>query len=168
MAKFFPTSQKESWKTYWFRHLVNWSPSYGGSGGRIIFISSDWREIQVRLSLSLRTRNYVGTVFGGSLYAACDPFFMLQLLHILGKDYVVWDKAATIRFRRPVKTKIYMRFLIEDALLAEIRQQVAEQGEYERSLPVEWKDKEGKVYAEVDKLIYVASKDFYREKMKNR
>lgn len=49
---------------------------------------------------SWRTRNYVGTIFGGSLYGALDPI-MIMLIKLLGPEYEVWDKAASIRFRRP-------------------------------------------------------------------
>ncbi len=102
----FPTHRKESWKTRRFRWMMNCFPTYFGTGGRILFISSDWKEIHIRLSLNLFTYNYVGVVYGGSIYSAMDPFYMLQLIHILGKEYVVWDKAANIRFLRPIKKSV--------------------------------------------------------------
>ena len=73
-------------------------PAYRGTGARVTYISADWREVRVALPLSWRTRNYVGTIFGGSLYGAVDPMYMIMLIRILGPGYTVWDKAATIRF----------------------------------------------------------------------
>jgi acyl-coenzyme A thioesterase PaaI-like protein len=168
MKSFFESNKKESRKTWIFRQLMNLFPVYRGTGGRIIFISSDWKEAVVRLKLNWRTRNYVGTIFGGSLYAAADPILMLQLIRILGKDYVVWDKAAAIRFRRPGTKTIQMQFLISETLLETIKSAVANEGEYEFSEQLKWVDSEGKVYALVDKTIYVANKEFYKNKRNNK
>lgn len=68
-----------------------------GYGSPSDYIASDWRELHLKLPLTWRTRNYVGTIFGGSMFAALDPVYMVMLIKALGRDYVVWDKAATIR-----------------------------------------------------------------------
>lgn len=93
-----------------FRWGWNFFPAYRGAGGRIEYISDDWHEARVRLPLSWRTRNYVGTIYGGSIYASIDPIYMLMLMHILGKGYVVWDKAANVRFRKPGRTTLWADF----------------------------------------------------------
>lgn len=168
MATFFTTDKKQSFQTGIFRFLMNLFPVYRGTGGRITFISEDWKEAHVRLNLGWRTRNYVGTIFGGSLYAASDPILMLQLIRILGKNYVVWDKSAAIRFRRPGNKTLYMRFLISETLLDDIKTRVAAAGEFEFTETLQWVDAEGKVYAEVDKLLYVADKEHYKQKQNNK
>ena len=94
----------ESWATRRARWAFNWFPAYRGTGARIEYIAADWLEVRVRLPLSWRTRNYVGSIFGGSLYGAVDPVYMLMLIHALGPEYIVWDKAAVIRFSRPGRT----------------------------------------------------------------
>ncbi len=103
-------------------------------------------------------RNYVGTHFGGSLYSMCDPFFMLILLERLGPEFIVWDKAASIRFRRPGKGTVSARFHISDERVAEIRQEVLEEGVVEPTFRTEVLNQEGKVVAEVEKLLYVRLK----------
>jgi len=103
------------------RWRFNLFPAYRGTGGWVTYIASDWSEIRVRLPLTWRTRNYVGTLFGGSIYAAVDPIYMMMLIKLLGPDYVVWDKAATIRFRRPGRSALEARFVIKPAMLEEIR-----------------------------------------------
>ena len=85
----------------WRPHAFNLFPAFRGTGGRVRFVSSDFREVSVELPLNWRTRNYVGTIFGGSLYACVDPFYMIMLIQTLGPEYVVWDKSASIRFRKP-------------------------------------------------------------------
>jgi acyl-coenzyme A thioesterase PaaI-like protein len=91
----------ESWQTRFARWAFNWFPAYRGTGARVTYIAADWREVRIRLPLNWRTRNYVGSIFGGSLYGAVDPICMMMPIKLLGPGYIVWDKAATIRFLRP-------------------------------------------------------------------
>jgi acyl-coenzyme A thioesterase PaaI-like protein len=168
MQLFFKTDRKQSSFTRFFKFIMNFFPVYRGTGGRIIFISSDWKEVYVRLRLNWRTRNYVGTIFGGSLYAAADPILMLQLIRILGKNYVVWDKSAAIRFRRPGVKPLQMSFLVTEELLERITTAVETSGEYEFTEQLDWVDKEGLVYAVVEKTIYVADKAHYNKKRANK
>ena len=100
----------ESFKTRRFRWFWNFFPAYRGTGARIIYVADDFREVRIKLPLSWRSRNYVGSIFGGSLYGSVDPIYMLMLIHILGPEYVVWDKAAKIRFRKPGKKTLYAEF----------------------------------------------------------
>ena len=146
----------ESLRTRLFRWAFNLWPCFRGTGGRVTFIASDWSEIRLRLPLSWRTRNYVGTIFGGSLYAAVDPFYMLMLIHRLGPDYVVWDKAASIRFRHPGRGTLHTIFRLEAAELDTIRQLLTEQPKVDRTYAIELRDAEGKVHVEVQKVIHIS------------
>ena len=147
---------------------LNLWPCIRGTGGWITFISEDFTKLTVRLKLSLRTRNVVGTIFGGSMYASTDPMFMLMLINILGPDFVVWDKGCTTRFKRPAKGTIYAHFEITPEMLEDVRKNVFEKNEYTFTWNVAYKDDEGVVYSEFDKVLYVANKDFYNEKLKAR
>jgi hypothetical protein len=131
-------------------------PCYRGTGARVTFIAGDWREVQVRIPLSWRTRNYVGTIFGGSLYAAVDPFFMIMLMKNLGPDYVVWDKAASVRFRKPGRDTLRASFRLEEAEVAEIRHLLLEQPKVDRTYKVQLVDSVGVVHAEVEKVIHIS------------
>jgi acyl-coenzyme A thioesterase PaaI-like protein len=104
-------------------------------------------------------RNYVGTHFGGSLYSMCDPFFMLILMENLGRGYVVWDKAATIRFRRPGKGTVRAVFHIPAERIAEIRAAADRDGKVEPTFHVDVVNEQGEVVADVEKLVYVRRKD---------
>lgn len=145
----------ESFSTRAFRHLLNLAPAYRGTGGRVRYIASDWREIRVELPLSLRTRNYVGTIFGGSMYGAVDPIYMLMLIKCLGPDYVVWDKAAAIRFRRPGRSTLKAHFLVSEEELRTIRSTLETERSIDRQYRVELVDAQGEVHAEIDKTVYV-------------
>ena len=148
----------ESFKSRRFRWGFNFFPCYRGSGGRVTYISDDFHEAKVRLPLSWRTRNYVGTIYGGSLYASIDPIYMLMLMHILGKGYVVWDKAANVRFRKPGKTTLYADFLLTANEIAEIKRLAESERSVDRVYTVELKDKEGNVHVSIEKTLYIAKK----------
>ena len=150
------------------RFLMNLAPCIRASGGRVVALSNDFKHLRVRLKLSWLTRNLVGTIYGGSLYSSIDPFYMLLLMRILGPEYVVWDKSATIRFKRPARDTLYADFRFDDQTLANIREQVARDGESTFTWTVALEDASGTVYADCDKVLYVAKKDFYKEKLKQR
>ncbi len=138
-------------------------PAYRGSGGRVTYIADDYREVRVKLPLSWRTRNYVGTIYGGSIYAAIDPIYMLMLVKNLGSGYTVWDKAANIRFKRPGRETLFARFLIDDNELNEIRRILENEKKVDRIYNVELANKEGTVHALIEKTIYVAKKIMLRK-----
>ena len=82
---------------------------------RITYIADDWREVRIKLPLNWRTRNYVGTIFGGSMYGAVDPIYMVMLIRILGPTYVVWDKGATLQFKQPGRSTLHACFVLDAA-----------------------------------------------------
>lgn len=148
--------QGESWRTRFMRWGFNFFPAYRGTGGRVKYIAADWREVRIELPLSWRTRNYVGTIFGGSMYGAIDPIYMLMLIKILGPDYVVWDKSASIRFRRPGRARLHARFVVSQADVDEIRTGVAAGGKYEKTYVVELTNAAGERHATCEKVIHVS------------
>jgi len=153
----------ESRASRFFRWGFNVFPAYRGSGGRVTYIAGDFREVRVKLPLNWRTRNYVGTTFGGSLYGAVDPFYMIMLIKILGPDYVVWDKAASIRFRKPGRSTLNARFLLDDAEVAAIKTALESGRSVDRTYRIELTDAAGVVHAEVEKVIYIARKNRQEE-----
>jgi hypothetical protein len=151
-----------------YRFGLNLWPCIRGGGGKVTYISDDFKRLTVQLKLRLRTRNVVGTIYGGSMYASTDPMFMLMLLEILGPDYVVWDKGCTIRFKKPATRVIEAKFIITDEMLEEILKNVHAAGEHSFTWKADYRDSDNQVYCEFDKLMYVAKKDFYKEKLKKR
>ena len=141
----------------WRIRLLSLYPPYLGAGVRVR-VSRDLRTYEVRMKLRRWNQNYVRTHFGGSLYSMCDPFFMLILFEALGRDYVVWDKAATIRFRRPGKGTVRAHFHIPPEKIEEIRAAADREGKIKPVFTVEVRDDEGEVVAEVEKVLYVRRK----------
>lgn len=163
-VKIFKTDRKENIKSKAFRITMNVFPAYRRTGGRVVFISEDWKEMHIKLGLNWKTKNYVGSVFGGSIYGALDPIYMLQLIKILGENYVVWDKAASIKFIKPIKKNVFAKFLLTDETLNEIIAKVKSGNKYSIDLTVKFQDENEIIYAEVTKTIYIADKSYYKTK----
>ena len=140
------------------RRWINLWPPLLGAGIRIQHIAPDMRAVDVEMKLRFWNANYVGTHFGGSLFAMTDPFYMLMLMANLGRDYIVWDKAATIRYRKPGKGTVRAEFRLSDSQIDDIREKLKTLPKYEPVFSVEVKDQAGVVIAEVEKVIHVRKK----------
>jgi acyl-coenzyme A thioesterase PaaI-like protein len=166
--KQYATDRTESSRSRNMRWAFNFWPCIWCTGSKVEFIAADFKELHVSIKLNIRTRNRVGTVYGGSIYSSVDPYFMLMFMEILGKNYVVWDKGASMKFVRPIVDKVKCRFLITDELVAEVKQKIAENGECTFDLPLKYEDENGTVYATFTKSVYAAGKDFYKKKVADR
>jgi acyl-coenzyme A thioesterase PaaI-like protein len=148
-------------------HLHRWInlwPPFLGAGIRVKRIAPDMKAIDVEMKLRWWNANYVGTHFGGSLFAMTDAFYMLMLMANLGRDYIVWDKAASIRYRKPGRSTVRAEFRLTDAQLDDIREKLKTLPKYEPTFTIDIKDEQGIVIAEVEKLLYVKRKDAPRDK----
>ena len=153
--------------TWWLRH-IGWWPPLLGTGIKVTRLDKGLRAIDVEMPLRPWNRNYVGVQFGGSLFAMTDPFYMIMLATNLGREYVVWDKAASIRYKRPGTGRVRVEFRLSEERLVEIRRALENDGRYDARFLVEVKDAEGGVVAEVERVIYCATKDAHAERKKWR
>ena len=141
-----------------FRWIMNAWPPFWGTRIHIEHISSDWKTLRMRMKLSFINKNYVGSHFGGGLFAMTDPFYMLMLMNLLGRDYLVWDKAASIEFIAPGRTTVYAHFEVTDAMLAEIKERTSSGEKFEPTYRIDVLDTAGNMVARVEKTIYIRKK----------
>jgi hypothetical protein len=141
---------------------------YRRSTGRISEVSGDLLKVKVRIPLSYKNRNYVGTIYGGSLYSATDPIFMIQLIHILGNDYVVWDKSAEIKYKRPAKKVAYAIFEFTKQEIVNIQEEVHSKKEIDLIKNLNIVGENDEVFCELRKVIYIADKSYFKEKKKKK
>jgi hypothetical protein len=137
--------------------LINIWPPLAAAGIHVRW-GPDMKSANVEMKLRPWNRNFVGTHYGGSLYSMTDPFYMLMLISNLSSEYIVWDKAAHIRFRKPGKGKVRAEFRLTDAQLDDIREQLRNLPKYEPTFLVEVKDEAGDVVAEVQKVLHIRRK----------
>ena len=140
------------------RHLLNLWPPFLFTGIHVAAVSDDYRHARVELRLRAWNRNYVGSHFGGSLFAMTDPFWMLLTLHALGRDYIVWDQAGSIEFVKPGRGTVHACFDLQASVLDELRHATATGGKVLRWFDTDVVDGNGELIANVRKQLYVRRK----------
>jgi acyl-coenzyme A thioesterase PaaI-like protein len=153
--------------SWWLRH-IGWWPPLLGTGIKVTRMSKDLRAVDVEMRLTRWNKNYKGVHFGGSLFTMTDPFYMLMLATNLGREYVVWDKAASIRYRKPGMGRVRAEFRLSEERLAEIRAAVEADGRYDARFVVEVNDDAGGVVAEVERVVYCAKKSAHEARKNAR
>jgi acyl-coenzyme A thioesterase PaaI-like protein len=153
--------------SWWLRHIGWWPPLFG-TGIKVIRLDKDLRAVDVEMRLTRWNRNYMGVHFGGSLFSMTDPFYMIMLATNLGREYVVWDKSASIRYKKPGKGRVRAEFRLSEERLAEIQATLEVEGWYDARFVVEVKDEGGGVVAEVERVIYCAKKSAHETRQAAR
>jgi acyl-coenzyme A thioesterase PaaI-like protein len=138
--------------------LLNFWPPFRAAGIRVKEIAPDFRSATVELRMRLFNRNYVGSHFGGSLYAMTDPFFMVMMMKNLGPDYVVWDKQGTVRYLKPAKGTVTARFHLPVEEVERAREATAGGQKHEPKFKVDIVDAQGVVVANVEKTLHIRRK----------
>jgi acyl-coenzyme A thioesterase PaaI-like protein len=151
-----------SWQTILFR-FINFWPPFLGAGIRLKRVSRDFLQADVEMKLRWWNTNYVGVHFGGSLYAMTDTFFMLMAIELFRlegwlEDYVIWDKAATVRFKRPGRGRVRAQFRMPLEQMQDLKRQADQNGKHQAVYRVNVVDDSGQVIAEVDKTLYIRKK----------
>ena len=141
---------------------MNLWPPYLGAGIHVRSIAPDWSSATVELRSRILNRNYVGTHFGGSLFAMTDPFYALLLMHRLGERYLVWDQAASIEFVAPGRGTVSATFMLPEQRVEAIRVQAAGGDKVLPEFKAEIRDRAGETVARVRKTLYVRLKPRYR------
>ncbi|WP_282070121.1 DUF4442 domain-containing protein [Olleya namhaensis] len=148
-----------------YKYGFNWSPMYRRTTAKLVEVSDDLHYVKIRLKLNWKNRNYAGSIFGGSMLSATDPIYMIQLIQILGNDYVVWDKAVTAKYKRPGKGTIYGEFVFTPEEIKDIKQQVKTKQQFDLEKTMQLVNAKAEVVAEFSKTIYVAEKAYYKQKL---
>ncbi len=141
-----------------FRLFMNLWPPFWGMRIHIEHIGDDWKTLRMRMKLGLRNKNYVGSHFGGGLFAMVDPFYMLMHMHLLGPDYLVWDRSAKIEFLTPGRTTVYAHFVVTDEMIETAKAQTAKGEKFQPTYRIDIVDDKGAIVAHVDKTLYIRKK----------
>lgn len=153
MKPIFDTDKKSGENSSLFIKTFEGWPSFMLTGGEVVFVSDDFKEVHLKFNLRYDTNNYHGTGFCGAIYASLDPIYPLQLWHILGDDYIIWDLAATIDYLKPVTKDVYANFLLTDEIISKIKEDISTKNKSVITLPVEYHDTDGNIYAKATKTI---------------
>jgi acyl-coenzyme A thioesterase PaaI-like protein len=145
-------------KLFKYKKLLNLYPPFIGAGIRLKEYNKEGTSYLVEMKLRWYNRNVYGTHFGGSLYAMCDPFFVFAAYSYFGDNYTIWDKSASIEFKRPGKGTVRALCHIPDDQLEEMKKAVDTEGKKTFHFKAAVKDKDENVVAIVNKEIYIKKK----------
>ena len=146
----------------WMRRIFNLYPPFRGAGIRVRHIDPDFRRVTVELRAGLLNRNFVGSHFGGSMFAMADPFYMIMMMRNLGRGFVVWDKSGAIRFLRPGFGTLTARFELGQEAVDEAIRRTADGSKFEPTFRVEITDGRGTPVAAVEKTLHIRRADSRR------
>lgn len=117
-----------------------------------------FRGADVKIYKSLFNKNYNGSIFGGTIYAATDPFYALlfdQLLQRQGFKIRVWLKSASIQYLKPGRSALFFTIIITDEMLNDAVEALNTSGKFVKAYPMEIKNSAGEVCATVMNEVYV-------------
>ncbi|MCW8878276.1 MAG: DUF4442 domain-containing protein [Kangiellaceae bacterium] len=145
------------------KFLLNFYPPYIGAGIKITNVSDDWKSLDVVMNLRWYNRNAVGSHFGGSLYSMVDPHLMLMLMQILGRDYYVWDKSASIEYIAPCRSQVRAHVRISEQQIQDIKSHTAQGEKYLPEFTLDVLDPDDQLVAKVIKQLYIRQKPKRRQ-----
>ena len=151
-----------------YKYGFNLSPMYRRTTARIVEVSEDLHYVKIKIPHNYKNKNYVGSIFGGSMQSATDPIYMIQLINILDDNYIVWDKAASIKYRRPARESIFGEFIFTKDEINSIKKAVSEKKEMDIIKKLNLVNHDRKVFAKIEKTLYIADKAYYKDKRKSK
>ena len=157
IEKTIPKLMTESFESRLWRWGGNLFPAYRRTGARITYVAPDFHEVHIKIPSNWKTRNHMGITWGGGLYSALDPIYGVMLYKILGRQYRVIDRTASIHFKRPGKTTLFARFRLSEKELSDIQKALSTQKKLARNYEIDLVDKQGVVHASCEKEICILS-----------
>jgi len=145
----------ESFKSHLTRIIFNYFPAFWSTGAKVTYLAADYKEVHLKLPLSWRTRNYVGTIFGGSMFASTDVLYFLLVVKNLGEGYIVWDKASCIRFKKPGKGTLYTKAVLSDEEIELMKTELLNTDKIDRVYFLDLIDETGDICASIEKTIHI-------------
>ena len=140
------------------RRILNLYGPFFGAGVQVTQLADDYSSATVQLKLRFYNKNYVGTQFGGSMYAMTDPCFMLLVMNQLGHEYIVWDKSGSIDYISPGRSTLTADFKVTAEQIADIKRHTEGGEKYLPEFSVDIHDSDAVLVARVIKTLYIRKK----------
>jgi len=124
----------------------------------VVRFDKGFRGVKVKVNKSLMNNNYNNSIFGGTIFAAADPFYPLlfhQALTHQGYKVRVWMKSAEIQYLKPGRKDLYFTIAIDDSAIEEVEKTLNAGEKYIKSHPITMYDKDGELCVEVNCEVYI-------------
>ncbi len=129
----------------------------------VMKFDKDFKGVHVKINRSLFNKNHNGSIFGGTIFSAADPFFPIlfhQLLNHKGYKIIAWSKSAAIRYRKPAMSDLYFKINLSDTDIAFCEELLQTTGKYLKVFPIDAFDKEGDICVSMMIKIYVRNLNY--------
>jgi len=127
----------------------------------------DFRGVDVKINHSILNRNYNRSIFGGTIFAATDPFYAIlfeQILKRKGYKTVTWLKSAEIEYTKPARNDLFFTITIENNEILAAETKLNSEGKYITEFTLDVFDRKGQLCAKVKNEIYIRNLNFDRHK----
>jgi acyl-coenzyme A thioesterase PaaI-like protein len=128
--------------------------------------SKGFKGVKVKINKSLLNKNYNGSIFGGTIFAAADPFFPIlfnQTLNLNGKKRLkIWSKSSKIDFLKPGLTDLFFEIKLTDTDIERVLETLTIVGKYEGCFPVDIYNKNDEICVSLLIEVYVRDLDFVK------
>ena len=147
-----------SLKHQFLRLQFNLYPVYRRTGAKITYISEDYLEVKVKIPFNQKTKNIFGTIYGGTIYSAIDPIYLMMLYRIFKKQYIFWDKSAFIEYKKPARSSLHAQFILQKEEIVNIKELLKSNFKINRTYNIELLDSSGDVCATCQKVVHIRHK----------
>jgi acyl-coenzyme A thioesterase PaaI-like protein len=124
----------------------------------VIGFEKDFSGVKVKVNKSLINNNYNNSIFGGTIFAAADPFYPLlfhQLLTKKGYKIRVWMKAAEIQYVKPGRKDLFFSIKLSDGDIKKTEETLNKGEKYIKFHHITMYDRDGELCVEVKCEIYI-------------
>ena len=124
-------------------------------------VSKDFKEIDVVIKRSFLNRNLQGTIFGGTIFSAADPFHSLMYWQIFAQQNIpceAWLRAAEISYIKPGASNLHLAFRITDEDINDATQMLEKEGRVKKWHTVQMLNATNELCVEVKVLVYLRKK----------
>jgi len=146
------------WSERWFKLVLNLYPPFLFGRTRVVRIGRDFRSCTVRVKPSFLTRNLQGSIFGGTIFSAADPFHALlywQVFAHRGLRVQAWLKSARIEYKRPASSNLTFEFELSEEDIEEAQIALDRDGRFAKTFRTEAIDREGQVCSVIHTEVYL-------------
>ncbi|MEB0260760.1 MULTISPECIES: DUF4442 domain-containing protein [unclassified Mucilaginibacter] len=129
----------------------------------VVGFDKGFKGVRVKVFKSLFNKNYNGSIFGGTIFAAADPFYPVLFDRILkapGSRFRIWSKSSRIDFLKPALSSLSFHIILTDADIEQALHALNTTGKYENAFPVEIYNTSNEVCAQLMNEVYIRDLNF--------
>ena len=122
-----------------------------------------FKGVSVTIIKSIFNKNYNGSIFGGTIFAAADPFYPVLFDRVLNtgdRKLTIWSKSSNINFLKPALSNLSFQIILSDADIELAIHTLNTTGKYENSFPIDIYNNNNEVCVSLMNEVYIRDLNF--------